>query len=77
MQDSRGGSKDISSLASFSEWNQSRDFWRWVNLPLDTCTEISILVSSKHSHLDGDHPRHGYQFNEMDEGRSPKKMPSH
>ena len=52
MQDSRGySSKDVSVLGGYSEWNRSRDFWKWADLPLETWT--SNILSNLHENIVG------------------------
>ena len=52
LQDSRGySSKDVSVLGGYSEWNRSRDFWKWADLPLETWT--SNILSNLHENIVG------------------------
>ena len=41
LQDGRGhSSKPVSELGNFSEWNPSRDFWKYMNIGLDAGVEL-------------------------------------
>jgi hypothetical protein len=44
LQDSRGhSSKSISELGGYSEFNRSRDFWKWINIGLDAGCKSSMV----------------------------------
>ena len=45
-QDSRGhSSKSMSELGGYSEFNRSRDFWRWINIGLDAGCKSSDVYN--------------------------------
>ena len=46
LQDGRGhSSKPVSELGNFSEWNPSRDFWKYMNIGLDAGLKSLVLPS--------------------------------